>query len=129
MNKRVDVPIRVCCVFVLMYVCIFEQCVCIWTEYLESRPLTLLTVLTCDEREVGGSGLEEEGTIFLINIIVNHDFFKMMDMNHFKNKLSFLSPRICALVCISTSLAFTSLSVLDSSLVNLIYRTLRENVY
>ena len=107
MNKRVDVPIRVCCVFVLMYVCIFEQCVCIWTEYLESRPLTLLTVLTCDEREVGGSGLEEEGTIFLINIIVNHDFFKMMDMNHFKNKLSFLSPRICALVCISTSLAFT----------------------
>ena len=129
MNKRVDVPIRVCCVFVLMYVCIFEQCVCIWTEHLESRPLTLLTVLTCDEREVGGSGLEEEGTIFLINIIVNHDFFKMMDMNHFKNKLSFLSPRICALVCISTSLAFTSLSVLDSSLVNLIYRTLRENVY
>ena len=107
MNKRVDVPIRVCCVFVLMYVCIFEQCVCIWTEHLESRPLTLLTVLTCDEREVGGSGLEEEGTIFLINIIVNHDFFKMMDMNHFKNKLSFLSPRICALVCISTSLTFT----------------------
>lgn len=67
-NKRVHVPICVCCVFVRMYVCIFEQCVCIWTEHLESRPLTLLTVVTCDEREVGGSGLEEEGTVFLIDI-------------------------------------------------------------
>ena len=86
-------------------------------------------MVTCDEREVGRSGLEEEQTIFLINIIVNHDFLKVMDMNHFKNKLLFLSPTICGMVSVSTSLAFAPLSLLDSSLVSLIYRTLRENVY
>lgn len=83
-----------------MYVCIFVQCVCIWIEHLESRPLTLLTVVPCDEREVGRSGLEEERTIFLIDIIGNHDFFKVMDMNHFKNKLLFLSPTICGMVSV-----------------------------
>lgn len=65
-----------CCVFVHMYVCIFVQCICIWIEHLESRALTLLTVVICDEREVGRSGLEEEGTVFLINITVNHGFLK-----------------------------------------------------
>ena len=87
-------------IFVRMYVCIFVQCICIWIEHLESRALTLLTLVICDEWEVGRSGLEEEGTVFLINIIVNHDFFKVMDMNQFNNKLSFLSPRICGMVSV-----------------------------
>lgn len=50
--------------FVCMYMCIFVQRICIWIENLEGKPLTSLTVVICDEWEVGWRGLEEEGLYF-----------------------------------------------------------------
>lgn len=82
----------------MLYACVFVSVhVCALYLYLDRKPGKQASQINSGEREVGRSGLEEEGTLFLINIIVNCHLKKMMDMNYFKNKLLFLSPRICGI--------------------------------
>lgn len=120
-NKWVRIYLRVCRMFVCMYMCIFVQCICIWIENLESKPLTSLTVVTCDEWEVGWRGLEEERTVILINVIVNCDFFKWWTWITLKISCHFSHQEFVAWY-LSLSLSYlhfsclSSLSLLDSSL-------------